>query len=295
MAIVTTAVTVPDVNGLGVDMFNYNVADLALYNFTSATATQVRYFDDANNEQVFTGVGFTFDVNGAITGGTITGYTFRENGVVRLSATSLSVAAVPVGVAINAGDTFHFLSLMSAGNDTITGSALADNLWFGDNAGTDTINGLAGGDYLNGGLGADTVNGGLDNDYVVGGAGNDILDGGTGGENFDTLGYDEEYKWQSGTQGVTVNLSGTTQGALVTGHAIDSFGNTDTISNFEEVQGTGFNDTVYATALANDTFRFKGFAGNDTFVGSTGRVEWPRIGADCARHCGQFCWRCHCR
>jgi Ca2+-binding RTX toxin-like protein len=272
MAIFTTAITVPNVNGFGLDTFAYDVASLGNYANATKSTTQARYFDDANNEQVFTGTGFTYDaVTGNFTGGTITGYLARENGVVAINIAAMSVTAAPIGTAINNGNTFQFLTLMSAGNDTITGSAFRDNLFFGDNAGTDTINGLAGGDYIYGGLGADTINGGLDNDFLAGGAGNDIIDGGTGGDDFDTLAYSEEHIYFGGVQGVTVNLSGVTQGALLTGRAIDAFGNTDTISNFEEVLGTGFSDTIYGAALVNQTFSFSGYSGNDTFVGSAGR------------------------
>jgi Ca2+-binding RTX toxin-like protein len=269
MATFTTAVTVPNANGLGLDTFAYDVNNLANYLSVTRSTTQLRYFDNANNEQIFTGVGFTYDVNGNFTSGTITGYLFREGGVVSLNAAGLSVAAAPVGTAIGSGNTFQFRSLMSAGNDTITGSALQDEIYFGDNSGSDSINGLGGGDYIDGGFGGDTINGGLDNDFIVGGEGNDILDGGVGGDDFDTLDYSEDYIYSGGTAGVSVNLSGTTQGSLLTGRAIDAFGNTDTISNFEEVWGTGFADTVYAAALVNEQFHFSGFAGNDTFVGST--------------------------
>jgi Ca2+-binding RTX toxin-like protein len=271
MATFTTAITVPNVNGLGLDMFAYNVADLANYLDLTTTSTQIRFFDDANNDEVFTGSGFTFDANGVPITGTMTGYTLRENGVVVANITGMNVSAAAIGNAVNLQDTHLFLSLLMAGNDTITGSALRDNLYFGDNAGTDTMNGLEGGDYINGGIGADTINGGVDNDFLIGGAGNDIIDGGTGGDDFDTLGYADEYNYSAGTQGVTVNLSGVTQGALLTGRALDAFGNTDTISNFEEIWGTGFADTVYAAALVNEQFHFAGFAGNDTFVGSTAR------------------------
>jgi Ca2+-binding RTX toxin-like protein len=134
----------------------------------------------------------------------------------------------------------------------------------------DILVGDVGEQSLEGNQGADIIRGGLDGDWIVGGAGNDTLDGGTGGNDFDTLGYATEYVWDGGTQGVTVNLSGVTQGGLLTGRAIDAFGNTDTISNFEMVVGTGFVDTVYAANLGGGgyDFEFKGFSGNDVFVGT---------------------------
>jgi Ca2+-binding RTX toxin-like protein len=269
MAIFTTAITVPNANGLGLDLFAYNVANLATYDFFTRTATLVRFFDDANNEEVFIGTGFVFNGSGTIIGGTITGYTLRENGIVSANITGMTVAAAPVGAAIQNGNTDLFLSLMLSGNDTITGSALDDNLYFGDNAGNDTMNGAAGNDSLRGGLGNDTLNGGTDDDYIVGGAGSDTIDGGSGGiDDFDQLAYDNEYNYGAGTQGIFFNMSGTLQAGIATGRSRDSYGSIDTVSNFEQLNGTGFADTVYANVLVGVPFSFLGFSGNDTFVGT---------------------------
>lgn len=68
------------------------------------------------------------------------------------------------------------------GNDTLTGSDLADELR-GDE-GNDTVNGLAGDDYLDGGLGKDRVLGGSGHDTVNGGYGNDVLYGQAGRDAF---------------------------------------------------------------------------------------------------------------
>lgn len=86
----------------------------------------------------------------------------------------------------------------TANNDTITGSAVANQLFGGD--GNDTLSGLGGNDYVSGGTGSDTLYGGDGDDYLTpstiadtggdrvyggngsdqvwGGAGNDYLDGG---------------------------------------------------------------------------------------------------------------------
>jgi Ca2+-binding RTX toxin-like protein len=58
-----------------------------------------------------------------------------------------------------------------SGNDTLTGSALANTLIGGD--GNDVLNGGGDVDTLTGGNGDDTLNGGAGNDNMAGGAGND--------------------------------------------------------------------------------------------------------------------------
>lgn len=67
-----------------------------------------------------------------------------------------------------------------AGNDLVTGSASADQV-FG-NIGNDTINGLNGADILYGGSGNDRLDGGDLVDQLYGGTGNDILIGNLGND-----------------------------------------------------------------------------------------------------------------
>ena len=105
--------------------------------------------------------------------------------------------------------------------------------------GNDTITGMAGVDHLYGGAG---------NDTIVGGGGADILDGGTGTDTVD-------YSASSG--GVTVNLANT--GAQSGGDAAG-----DVLSNFENITGSAFNDTLIGDAGANV---LTGGAGNDVLIG----------------------------
>jgi Ca2+-binding RTX toxin-like protein len=70
-----------------------------------------------------------------------------------------------------ATDVVGDLIVTGAGNDTINGTAGADNVNAG--AGDDTVNGNAGDDILLGGTGNDTINGGTGADTMDGGAGND--------------------------------------------------------------------------------------------------------------------------
>jgi Ca2+-binding RTX toxin-like protein/carbon monoxide dehydrogenase subunit G len=105
--------------------------------------------------------------------------------------------------------------------------------------GNDTITGMAGVDHLYGGAG---------NDTIVGGGGADILDGGTGTDTVD-------HSASSGA--VTVNLANT--GAQSGGDAAG-----DVLSNFENITGSAFNDTLIGDAGANV---LTGGAGNDVLIG----------------------------
>ncbi|MEK0083996.1 M10 family metallopeptidase C-terminal domain-containing protein [Benzoatithermus flavus] len=86
------------------------------------------------------------------------------------------------------------------GNDTLTGTNVADHL-YGDggndtlrgNGGVDTLRGSLGNDYLDGGSGSDFLDGGVGNDVLYGGIGNyrDILAGHAGNDTLDGGGGDD--------------------------------------------------------------------------------------------------------
>ncbi|MFO1009992.1 MAG: Ig-like domain-containing protein [Planctomycetota bacterium] len=134
----------------------------------------------------------------------------------------------------------------AAGIDTLSG---IESVYGG--TGSDTLTGTAAANVLYGGAGDDVINAGGGNDTVRGGLGNDTLDGGAG---TDTLDYSDV------TSGVTVDLRTTT--AQNTGG-----GGTDTLSNFEYVTGTSYDDVLTGTTAAN---RLIGGAGNDTLSGDAG-------------------------
>lgn len=119
-------------------------------------------------------------------------------------------------------------------------------------AGNDTIYSGSGYDAVAGGAGDDTISTGLGNDVVVGGAGNDTLDGGDG---YDLLDY------STAADGVRISLNETgpqdTHGAGI-----------DTISNFENVMGSAFNDRIFGDAGNNTIRDFSG--GSDLIVGGAG-------------------------
>lgn len=180
-----------------------------------------------------------------------------------------------------------------ASNDTLSGAVGNDTLNGGD--GDDVLIGGAGNDSIDGGDGADVVSfagasggvvvdlsltsaqntggAGVDtivhvegvigssfSDTISGGAGNDVLDGGGG---VDTLSY------ASATAGVTVSLALTS--AQTTGGA-----GVDTVSNFQNLIGSGFGDTLTGTSGANSISGGNGAdsivsgGGNDTIDGGDG-------------------------
>jgi serralysin len=128
----------------------------------------------------------------------------------------------------------------STAGDYLVGSGENNNLFGGD--GGDVLYGLGGDDVLLGSTG---------NDLIDGGAGDDTLDGGT---DTDTLSY--------ATAGAAVTVSLAVSGAQATGGA-----GTDTISNFENLVGSIYYDTLTGDAGANI---IDGNDGNDTVQGGDG-------------------------
>ena len=140
----------------------------------------------------------------------------------------------------------------SAYNDTITGNAFGNDLSGG--AGADTIRGGDGLDVIRDGKGADSIYGEAFNDTVradTTSADRDLYDGGIG---IDTINYIDS------AIGVTVNL-GISATAQNTGAGLD------TIRNFEQIQGSRFNDVL--TGDAGDNW-INGDTGSDTIKGGDG-------------------------
>jgi Ca2+-binding RTX toxin-like protein len=135
------------------------------------------------------------------------------------------------------------------GDDTFTAGFLDDKL--DGKAGNDELYGLSGDDSIIGGAGDDALYGGNGDDTIDGGAGNDTLVG--GGQDF----TGDWVTYASAAAAVTVDLSNAS--AQNTGGA-----GTDTISEFENLLGSNFNDTL--TGNAGDNF-IEGGAGNDIIDG----------------------------
>jgi len=102
-------------------------------------------------------------------------------------------------------------------------------------------------DTLIGGAGSDTIDAGDGDDTVNGGPGADTMDGGNG---IDTLSY------AGSDAGVVVNLiMDTAMGGHATG---------DVISNFEGVEGSSYDDTIYANNTDHSFAHIFGGDGTDT-------------------------------
>lgn len=169
------------------------------------------------------------------------------------SAADLIQGAAGVTASLVTGTSLgHGTDTLSA-IENLTGSSLADTL-----TGSDAAN------VLSGGPGGDTIDGGAGDDRIDGGTGNDTLIGGdnTTPVNTTTAGDTVEYVSTPMTEanptlGVTVDL--TTAGAQNTGPA-----GSDTLSGFEHLTGSAFNDTLRGSNAVN---RLSGNAGDDTLTG----------------------------
>ena len=243
--------------------------------------------------------------NNLLSGGTGTdtvSYSYGTSGTVGVTVNlSLTTAQATGG---SGNDTLISIESLigSSAADALTGNS-GNNVLSGG-AGNDTLNGGAGNDILLGGAGNDlyfvsdtgdrvfettTTSSGLDaggtdlvrssvswtlgdyienlyltgsgaingtgnslNNLVYASSGNNVLSGGAG---TDTLAY------STATTGVTVSLAVTT--------AQNTHGSgTDTISGFERLIGSNFNDTLVGSSGANV---INGLAGNDVLLGGAGQ------------------------
>jgi Ca2+-binding RTX toxin-like protein len=125
--------------------------------------------------------------------GTMTGYEWYENQILRVQISGFSYDAVSALIYMEmanskGGAAYHqeLLQDIMAGNDTVTGSYFDDVLAGFD--GSDIISGGRRHDTLYGGAGTDALNGNAGSDTLVGGDGADTLTGELGA---DTFRYDD--------------------------------------------------------------------------------------------------------
>jgi Ca2+-binding RTX toxin-like protein len=173
-------------------------------------------------------------------------------------------------------------------NDTLTGDAGANVLEGG--AGDDRLDGAGGNDTASyagaaagvtvdlslataqatGGAGSDTLLnfenliGSAFNDTLTGTSGVNTLEGGAGDDRLDGAGGVDAATYASATAGVTVSLAITT--AQATGGA-----GTDTLLNFENLTGSGFNDVLAGTS-GNNTLDGAGGVDTVTYAAATAGV-----------------------
>jgi Ca2+-binding RTX toxin-like protein len=142
------------------------------------------------------------------------------------------------------------------GNDTLTvvqpGGHQLEGL-----AGNDKLIGGAAGDALLGGTGSDVLDGGGGNDLLIGGEDADRLNGGTG---IDTASY------TGSSSGVKVSL------ATGRGSGGDAAG--DSLTDIENLKGSGFDDKLVGDANDN---RLYGERGDDSLYGGGGN-DWFKGG-----------------
>ena len=133
--------------------------------------------------------------------------------------------------------------------------------------GTDTLVGIEG---VRGSDFADTLTGSSASGEVFQGmAGNDTINGGGG---TDTASYARDWNDNGDALGVVVNLSSSTasgswQGVsynVAAGTALDGWGDTDTLANITNLEGSIFNDVLVGNG-SNNTLN--GGAGNDSLDG----------------------------
>lgn len=130
----------------------------------------------------------------------------------------------------------------------IIGSYFSDTLT--GNSDANRIEGLDGNDRLSGVAGSDTLSGGNGNDTLLGGLGADVLDGGVGR---DRVSYRES------VIGLVADFANT---AANTGEAAG-----DSYTAVEDLEGTGYNDTLGGDVQANNLL---GLEGNDRMDGRAG-------------------------
>jgi Ca2+-binding RTX toxin-like protein len=158
-------------------------------------------------------------------------------------------------------------SFGGAGDDVIT-DGIGNATILEGGTGRDTIYAGGGNDLVSGGANDDVLDGGAGNDSLLGGDGNDTLSGGAGADRLDGGAGTDMLDYSGSGAGVSVNLvSGATSGGDAAG---------DTISGFEGVTGSGFNDSLSGSAggdlmiggAGNDTM--EGISGADTLYGGAG-------------------------
>lgn len=133
------------------------------------------------------------------------------------------------------------------GNDTVYGSAFADDIQGGD--GNDTFRGYNGNDTLRGGNGRDVLYGGNGNDVLSGDADNDLLYGERG---------DDTLNGGAGND----TLHGDNSGDAISGNDALSGG-----AGADQLNGYGGTDTLIGGA---DNDMLRGGNGNDILIGGSG-------------------------
>jgi len=268
---VTNLTAAPDI---AIDTDQFNVSGLLSGTVSNSNSTG---FDvDLGNGygEHYTGTSLTFDSNGHLSTGTITGLSETYLGASIFSMTQLNLDAATFVHWVNTGDSAAASAAIFGGDDSIVGSNDDDTLdgraghdVILGHGGSDVIIGADGNDHLygqspNGGAdGADSITGGNGMDYIQGNAGNDTLDGGAGPDRINGGANNDLIAGGVGNDAINGNLGNDT---------IDAGEGNDTArggKDNDQISGGTGNDSLSGD-LGNDTLI--GGAGNDTLTGGDG-------------------------
>ncbi|WP_164886670.1 calcium-binding protein, partial [Piscinibacter defluvii] len=140
---------------------------------------RISYTDVLPSYASWGGSGFTFNNNGDVTGGTVTGFisqVFSGGSYVQAYAVEgFAYSAVSIynaALTFSTSDDMAIFASVLSGNDSFNLSTEADRV--DGFAGNDTIRGNGAADVLYGGTGNDSLDGGSGGDLLIGGPGNDI-------------------------------------------------------------------------------------------------------------------------
>ncbi len=194
---------------------------------------------------------------------------------------------VKASASFTLGNHVEKLTLTGASNLNGTGNALANvitgnsgNNTLKGGAGNDKLVGGTGKDRLTGGLGADSLNGGDGDDTIIAGPGADSIAGGSNtpvffaGSGYGGFAGGDVLSYADASGPVTVNLLLNTAAGAALG---------DTFTGIESVQGSPFDDTLFAGSASGGGAGniLDGGAGNDTiFADIGGEVMLGGAGAD---------------
>jgi Ca2+-binding RTX toxin-like protein len=251
-------------------------------------ANQVQTVDGANslyggdgNDSVF-GIAGNDLLSGGAGNDTIDGGLGRDtvNYTYLTAATttqSISVSADGRTLSANAGssdsDVLYNVEafVLGSGVNTVNLSANTTSLGY-------SVDGSAGKiDVLTGGAGADSLLGGANSDSLSGGFGNDTLDGGkviSSNTVMDWVDYSyvgiPSLGGKTQAVGITAVLTGTTGSVTASG-----LGDTDTLYNIENIQGSTLADSIVGDGLSN---YLKGGLGADSLMGGAGNDSLDGFG-----------------
>ncbi|MEH0198791.1 FG-GAP-like repeat-containing protein [Caulobacter sp. CCNWLY153] len=225
------------------------------FGYDTSARTQV-YGDDGDdviissisNVQAFGGAGNdSFVVSGNLIGQSFDGGAGNDSASIALVGQGLNYDVRQIFLD-KAGANYQFTSV-----ENLTVNASDATVVITSGAGDYRIVGVGNAVFqISGGAGNDRITGGNNGDWISGGAGDDVLDGGNG---WDTLDY------SSATAGLTLDMS-------LVGVAQDTGGaGVDTLSNFEVVVGSQYNDVIRG---GGGVLNISGGAGDDVIIGGPG-------------------------